>query len=177
MSEILPFQPIKCFVGVLFKDHEQLSDIKRELGQHYGPIDSQSDTFSYSHTSFYEEEMGADLQKTFFTFERLLNPEHLYKVKIITNAIEDKSKTNSKRSINLDPGALSLHNLILLSAKNYFHRIPLQQGIYAELTLSFSKKRFQEFPWTYPDFKRSSYHDYFKSVRSLYHNQLTSMTQ
>ena len=46
------------------------------------------------------------------------------------------------RRVNLDPGLLSLANLILATTKNRSHRIPLFDGIYAELTLLYAKKQF-----------------------------------
>ena len=46
-------------------------------------------------------------------------------------------------SQNLDPGMLSLHNLVLASTKGFAHRIYMREGIYAELALLFEHAH----PW------------------------------
>lgn len=172
MGKISPFKPVLLFCGILYSNTQELDRCLHLLSEKYGPISHQSNQFDYTHSTYYAPEMGSELKKIFVVFSTLINPEVLPDIKIYTNTIEDDMSSNGKRHINLDPGTLSLHQLILLSTKNYAHRIPLQKGIYAELTLFYSKKKFQELPWTYPDFKFKEYHAFFLDIRKAYYDAL-----
>lgn len=172
MGSITSFQPLKLFVGILFSENIALSTILEKLEHLFGPITLTSDLFPYTHSTYYDTEMGPGLTKCFVVFETLINPEKMSQIKLQTNKIEDQFQKNSNRTVNLDPGTLSLHNIVLLSTKNFYHRIPLQDGIYAELTLTYSNRMYNTLPWTYPDFKFDDYQSFFLTVRKEYHAQL-----
>ena len=53
---------------------------------------------------------------------------------------------SSRRRVNIDRGFLSLSRLILATTKDNAHRIPLEKGIYGEITLLYQKQAFQEMP-------------------------------
>ena len=55
--------------------------------------------------------------------------------------------------------------LILASTKDYSHRIHIHDGIYAEVTLLFVHGRWQELPWTYPDYRTEAYGKFFLEMR------------
>lgn len=55
--------------------------------------------------------------------------------------------------MNLDPGLLSLTSLVLATAKGRAHRIALSDGIWADLTLIWSKGAFVPLEWTYADYR------------------------
>ncbi len=172
MGSITSFQPLKLFIGILCSETVSLSAILEKLEHLFGPISLKSNPFPYTHSSYYDSEMGPSLIKCFIVFETLIKPEIMASIKLRTNKIEDEFLNNLNRSVNLDPGILSLHNLVLLSTKNFYHRIPLQDGIYAELTLTYSNRTYHTLPWTYPDFKFDSYQSFFLAVRKEYHAQL-----
>jgi hypothetical protein len=55
---------------------------------------------------------------------------------------------------------------VLASTKNHWHRVYLSQGIFAEVTLVWSRREgwvAQE--WTYPDYRRGDYQDFFTQCR------------
>ena len=97
--------------------------------------------------------MGTNISRQFLCFKELINPEELSDIKIWTNELENEIKCYRKsdvaRPINLDPGYLTHCNLIIASAKDYYHRIHLQNGIYAEVTLFYQHEVFKNLPWTY----------------------------
>jgi len=99
-------------------------------------------------------------------------------IKIWTNELEDKFKHNNRfnvvRPINLDPGYLTHCNLVLASTKEYYHRIHLQDGIYAEVTLFYQHEVFKNLPWTYPDFQTDKYKNFFLKVRTLYAKDISN---
>jgi len=60
----------------------------------------------------------------------------------------------------------------MATAKDFSHRIPLRDGIYAHLELMFTKQGVRYLEWTYPDFRQPDYHDFFLGVRKSYLCQL-----
>jgi len=150
------------------------------MGEHYlqnlyGEIDSRSQAFDFTATDYYEKEMGLYLKRKFISFSSLIPPESISRIKIETNSLEDKIRSEhgaKNRIINLDPGYLTTSALIMATAKNFSHRVPLKNGIYAHLELLFGKNDVRHLEWTYPDIINQSYHDYFRSVRKTYLSQL-----
>ena len=70
--------------------------------------------------------------------------------------------------VNLDPGYLLRERFVLATGKNYSHRIYIGQGIYADLTLIYTKGRFIKLPWTYPDYAQQNMLNYLERVRNKY---------
>lgn len=137
----------------------------------FGHISSRSELFDFTHTDYYTEEMGPNLKKIFYVFERPIPLQKLVDVKIYTNRLEAKFSKREKgimrRQVNLDPGYLSLNKVVLASTKDYSHRLYLGKGIYGEVTLFFKNKTFTPFPWTYPDYQTPGYIKFFNSVRKI----------
>jgi hypothetical protein len=69
------------------------------------------------------------------------------------------------RPLNLDPGYITPAKLLLASTKDHAHRIYLAEGIYAEITLMFRQRRWQPTEWTYPDYRRDDYQEFFSQCR------------
>jgi hypothetical protein len=145
----------------------------------YGILDSQSPLFVFDLTDYYEKQMGKNLKRKFLSFEELVEPEGLSKIKQDTNRLEEDLREefqNSHRVVNLDPGYLTQAALVMATAKDFSHRIPLQHGIYAHLEFLFGKDEVRTLDWTYPDFKNKGYQEYFLAVRRLYLSQLKKLT-
>lgn len=147
----------------------------QKLGELFGPIDGQSPRHDFSLTEYYQQEMGSGLKRMFVSFERLVPPESLSEIKARTNALEARIREESsaaRRPVNLDPGYVSSAALIMATAKDFSHRIPLRDGIYAHLEFLFEKRGARFLPWTYPDFRDGRYTDFFLEVRRVYAGQL-----
>ena len=129
-------------------------------------IKSTSQDFKFDHSDYYEKEMGQNLKRIFVSFDSEIDPLEAPQYKLIAQKVETLYQKNNKRTANIDPGLLSLHNLILYSTKNYAHRIACIPGIYADLTYIFANKNIQFLPWTYPDFKQKLIQDYFLKLRN-----------
>ena len=69
------------------------------------------------------------------------------------------------RPLNLDPGYITAAKLVLASTKDHAHRIYLQRGIYAELTLTYRHRQWRALDWTYPDYRRDDYQAFFSRCR------------
>ncbi len=175
MAEVMPFSPVKLICGIITSRDEVFIRAEERLVEHYGDVDLKSPLFEFNLTDYYEKQMGKDLKRRFLSFARLISPERLSEVKIQTNILEEKIRKGmkaEKRVVNLDPGYLTPSALIMATAKNFAHRIPLQKGIYAHLELLTTKKEVRILEWTYPDYKRKDYQNFFVEVRSIYLSQL-----
>jgi hypothetical protein len=54
---------------------------------------------------------------------------------------------------------------VLASTKDHAHRIYLRDGIFAEVTLVFRHRKWQPLEWTYPDYRRDDYQQFFTQCR------------
>lgn len=175
MAEIKGFQPVKLICGVIFSKEEHLQKAEDRLIKLYGSTDSRSRHFDFDLTDYYESQMGKNLKRTFFSFLDLIPPERLSEIKVHSNALEEEIRRELRadiRVVNLDPGYLTQAALIMATAKDFSHRVPLAQGIYAHLEFLFTKTGIRRLDWTYPDFLKEDYQAYFLAVRHTYLGQL-----
>jgi hypothetical protein len=176
--------PVKLFIGMLSPDPSLFDEIKKELQGMFSPVDLESPVWPWGHTDYYAKEMGEGLKRKFIFFERLINPESIAEIKLKTIELEKQylnpplsplSKGGvGGRRINLDPGYLDSSKLVLVTTKNYSHRIYLRDGIYGEVTLIYSRGQYQALPYTYPDYRTEEYLRIFKSAREIYRSQISS---
>ncbi|MDD5177827.1 MAG: DUF4416 family protein [Candidatus Nanoarchaeia archaeon] len=171
MKPVKP-RPVKLFCGVLYKGEEDIEAAVKKLQKKFGPIELISPLYDFNFTDYYEEEFSNNLKKKFLVFTKLIDPESIADIKLFTNKIEQKYTKKGKRIFNLDPGYLSLENLILPSAKPRPHRIYLRKGIYADPVYIFTKNEAIEFKHTFPDFKELSVKNFFVDLRKKYLEQL-----
>ncbi|MDP2912604.1 MAG: DUF4416 family protein [Candidatus Omnitrophota bacterium] len=162
----------KLVVGLLSADAALFSKLKKILERMFGNSDFESDISEFPYTDYYREEMGENLKRRFLSFDKLFRINGLHKIKLKTNGLEKRFSKNGKRAINIDPGYLNLSKLVLFSTKDYSHRIYLNNGILAEVTLYYKNNTFNPWPWTYPDYKSDTYIGIFNSIRSRYKNQI-----
>lgn len=177
MGKIRKQQPVKLFIGLIYSQSPVLEKVKACLKKKFGEIDFESETIAFTQTGYYEKEFGKNLVKKNISFKKLINPASLYKIKIFTNKIEEKFSQNQNRLINIDPGYLDLAKLILATTKDFSHRIYLNCGIYAEVTLCYQDKMFRPLAWTYPDYKTSEYNSIFNIIRETYAKQIKSLVK
>jgi len=173
MWEIEKPKPVKLIIAVMAADRKCLSAALDAIVAEFGTTDFVSDVWPFDQTDYYKEQTGPHILKQFVSVEDLIDPGELARIKHKTNKIEQKQaeQLHSEgivwpRPINLDPGIIEPSKLILASTKNYSHRIYIGQGMYAEVTLTFHKGKWQSFPYTYPDYKQPGYHEFFSKVRT-----------
>lgn len=172
MGQIKRHQPVKLITGFIFKNKSALNKVEILLQKQFGRIDFNSSILPFCHTDYYAGEFGKDLKRRFIAFNKLIQPSDLPEIKIITNKIEKRLSKGLNRTINIDPGYLDLSKLVLASTKDYRHRIYLNNGIYAEVTLFYQSKTFLPWEWTYPDYKTSEYISIFNQIRQIYAEQI-----
>lgn len=160
-----------------FSRHKAALDWARvRAAEAWGAIALESPVFDFSQTDYYQATMGPDLRKVFFALERPFDPAELADVKLTTNAWEEEYRqvagVPEPRPLNLDPGYLTLAKLVLASTKDHSHRLYLRNGIYAEVTLYYSARRWQSRPWTYADYQRADFQAFFTACRAWLHERL-----
>jgi len=175
MGEIHVFKLEKLICGVLTSRPEAVETIQSSLEQSFGPVDFKSNLEEFTYTDYYNKEMGTPIYRFFVSFGDLVAPETLPDIKIKTNELETAFIADGQRKVNLDPGLLSLQRLVLASTKDNGRRIPLSDGVYAEITLIYVNGDFESLDWTYPDYRSRPYRDIMKGIRDVYRNQLKQL--
>ncbi|MDH5706930.1 MAG: DUF4416 family protein [Candidatus Aminicenantes bacterium] len=175
MAEPKPFPRVKLICGIISSEERFFKKAEEHLVRLYGPLDLSSPFFPFDFTDYYEKQMGKDLKRQFLSFVRLVSPETLSEIKIRMNALEEEIREEieqTRRIVNIDPGYLTASALIMATAKDFAHRIPLQNGIFAHLELLFGKNEVRILGWTYPDYKTEGYQKFFLDVRRIYFSQV-----
>ncbi len=173
MGTIRPCERVKLFCGILGREMHIIGSALDRLEQLAGPADYCSLPVRFDFTDYYEAEMGPDLLRVFVSFERPIDPEDLREIKIATNSVEEEIAQRgrldgmARRPVNLDPGFLSLHSIVLASTKNFQHRIPVGKGIYLEQEMFFTRTGARFLPWTYPDYQSPQYVEIFRQIREI----------
>jgi len=176
MWELTNPKPVKLIVGILAASHEALSAAKEAVDARFGKIDLESDIWPFTQTDYYQNQTGDTIVRQFVSFDELIHPGLLPKIKLKTNKIERKLALrlglSIPRPVNLDPGIIEPSKLVLASTKNFSHRIYVGKKIYAEVTLIRSKGQWKTFDYTFPDFRQQKYFDFFDKVRTRLVEQL-----
>ena len=169
-------QPVKLLMGLLAADTALFAQAAARLEAAHGRIDLESAVFPWETTDYYRAEMGDHLLRRFVTFEQLIMPEDLIRLKLEANELEYAFAVPpgpaSPRRVNLDPGYIDTTKLVLASTKAQAHRLYLSQGIYAEVTLLYHHAAYHPFVYTYADYRWPETHDFLKQARTKYLKQL-----
>ncbi len=166
------FKKVKLFSGVIYSSRQVYEKTGKKLEKIFSFVDLESGEFNFDFTTYYNREMGSPLFRRFISFEKLISPEQLPDIKILTNRIEIETSIDGNRVVNLDPGYLSEANVIIATTKNYYHRVPLSKGIYAHMEYVIKRKKLVPLEWTYPDFKTPRYMDFFERLIPVYKQNL-----
>ncbi|MDH4227980.1 MAG: DUF4416 family protein [Deltaproteobacteria bacterium] len=168
-------EPVKLFSSVIATDVSSFTDVRVRLKAVFGAEDYVSDVARFAHTDYYKEEMGPALSRIFVSYAKLVAPEEIAAAKLFTNEVEEAFLgPNGKRRVNIDPGYVTLHNVVLASTKNFSHRVHIRGGVYAEPTLLYSKKEggFRPLEWTYPDYSAKEAREMFSMLRRMYQKEI-----
>ncbi len=167
--------PVKLILGLIFKEIQVFEKVKIVLIKKLGEIDFESPCIDFSFTNYYCEEMGSPLFRKFLSFEKLIKPTHIVKIKYFCSSLEERFSYRGRRKINIDPGYINLYQLVLTSFKPYYQRINLGRSVFAEVTLHFQKQSFRVLEWTYPDYRTSQYIEIFNRIRQIYKSQMKNV--
>lgn len=138
------------------------------LEERFGRIDYRGPTHPWDGTDYYEDEMGPGLSRRILSFEPLRSPTDIVQAKLDAAAIEEDLSGPGGRRVNIDPGYMDYHKIVLASFKEGPQKIYLGDGVYADPVLLFYDGEYAPLPWTFPDFKAGVYREDFRAVRALY---------
>ena len=114
------------FCGLLYRERKFRNNAISLLTDIYSDIEIFSDAIDFSSFSdYYNEEMGEDIIREWIAFSEPVMREHLFEKKLASIEIENRMKMGGCRTINIDPGIITLHNVQLLTTKDFSHRIYL----------------------------------------------------
>lgn len=170
--------PVLLVVAVFSRHAEALIWAKAQLEAHFGPVALTSPEYEFSQTRYYEPTMGPGVHKLLHAFRDLIAPDRLAAIKVLTNRLESELAGSRNwpepRPLNLDPGILTLGKFMLATTKDQAHRIYLQDGIFAEVTLRYQAGAFVPWDWTYRDYREPLVLDFLQQARELYRERLQS---
>lgn len=167
-------KPVKFICGFIYTTEEIYQNTKIILEKKFGRIDFESKKIDFDFTNYYYPEMGKPLTRKFISFEKLRKPDKFVDIKLYCVKLERKFALNQCRRINIDPGYLNEAKLVLTTTKDFAHRIYLGNGVYAEVTLSYSGNDFVEFSTTFPEYRTPQSKKIFLDIRKVYRQQIKS---
>lgn len=172
MGTIREPEQAKLFAGIIAASQAEADKAVEELKKSCGKVDLKSPAIDFKFTDYYSAEMGRELIRFWVSFENLIDPAVVARVKRESNRIESLFGQPGKRRVNIDPGYITPAKVVLASSKDYSHRIYLGEGIYAEVTLIYRHKVFTALEWTYPDYQSKPAHEFFLEARKIHQIQL-----
>jgi hypothetical protein len=176
MGQPTPHPPAMLLLAAFSRYGDALAWARCRAVAAWGGIALESPAFDFHETDYYRPTMGPDLRKVFWAMARPIDPPALVEIKLQTNQWEEEYAREAghpePRPLNLDPGYLTLGKLVLASTKDFVHRIYLDRGIYAEITLFYRHHRWQHHEWTFADYRRADYQAFFSQARERLHHRL-----
>lgn len=154
---------VKHITGILYPDQEWLEWTLQAIVPLWGEVERISEPYPFDHTDYYAE-INPNLFRRFISFKGLQPADLLVKWK--TDACRIESDSGPMRKINLDPGYINGARMVLASTKDHAHRIYINNGIFAEVTMRYRFKKWVSFDYTFPDFSSGIYDEFFTSVRN-----------
>jgi hypothetical protein len=166
MSEPISPAPVLYVLGVLYRDRAAWLGVRAEVEALLGTIGEETAPIPFPFTDYYDAEMGGAPTRVYAWAGGPRTPEDLPRVKQATNAIEARTRSASGRTLNLDPGYVDEHHLILATGKPHAARPYLAHGLYAYIALVSGKGGFAPLPWTFPDYREPATIAFFDRVRA-----------
>ena len=144
------------------------------MRERWGDVDYEGPDHVFDATDYYQEEMGTGLEKRLLSFLPLGAPESIVEWKMAALEIEEALRGPAGRRVNIDPGYLDIHKVVLASSKYGPQKIHLGQGVYADLICRYSRGKFHSFEWTFQDYREGRYEKDLLEMRARYKAQLAA---
>ncbi len=159
---------VKLVAAVLYGEAAPLEQCLEMLAERFSSLDFRGAAHRFTHTDYYEPEMGAGLSRCIVAFTELVTPGDLVWVKHEAHDVEQALSREGRRRVNVDMGYLDLYKLVLASFKGRGNKLYLDEGVWADMTLIYENGAFSPLPWSFPDFKAGVYDEDLLSIRALY---------
>ena len=170
-------EPACLIISMLSSRLGSVGLVRPALEREFGTIEEEIGPLDFDFTTYYDNELGAGIFRIILVFSILVDRGRLADVKLMTNHLENHYMSGDARIFNLDPGFMTLGNFVLATGKNNAHRIYLDRGIFADLTLVFRRGSFRPLEWTYPDYSDPNMLEILNNVREKYKCKLMGLSQ
>jgi hypothetical protein len=157
----------KIFFGIIYKDSKGLEFAMRKISG-IGKMDVQTIEIPFAFTDYYKEEMGENLKRKWISIEKIIPENELADLKHTAISWEKELTFGGRRTLNCDPGGICDNRVVLVTTKNFSHRIYLGKGIFGEVTLIYIGDKFQPQKWTYPDYQSDIFQDFAKKCKKKF---------
>ena len=146
--------PALLVASILGRDLHLVNAAVHAFASRFGRLALVSALLPFNFTDYYGEELGPTPARRLVALEPPLDDlARLAAIKRDCGRLEvSLGKANQRRGVNIDPGTLTPGQLVLASTKASAHRVYLDHGIHAELTLIWQEGGYAPLPWTYPDY-------------------------
>jgi hypothetical protein len=169
MSGPINVQPVMPVISVITADEKLKEETQSILESHFGKVDLVSELYPFDLSDYYEEEMGTELSRRWYSFRGLLDASHLADWKYCCVDIENEFlDNNGDRNVNIDPGYLDYGKLVLASFKSAPDKIYMGRGLWAHTCLRYGHGRFTAPSHSFPDFIDGRFNDFMLQVRRSY---------
>lgn len=158
---------VKLLAAILYNEGAPLAQCQDMLQARFSPLDFQGKAHPFTHTDYYQSEMGAGLMRKLVSFTHLVEPAALVRARHVAREIEQALSIDGQRRVNVDMGYLDLFKLVLASFKGRGNKLYLNDGVWADMTLLYERGEFRPLPWSFPDFAAGTYNEDLKAIRTL----------
>jgi hypothetical protein len=167
MSQLIEAPKGLLFASVIWnQDQFDFDEFKNHWQERYGVQEIFTPAYNPSF-DYYEKEMGSPLARVILFSDQLSAREELVVAKKWADSFENEKSLNKARIVNVDPGLLTLENMILSTGKPYAHRIYLGEGVYADLNYIYRNGSYSGLEWTYPDYVHEEKIKLFNKIRKF----------
>lgn len=175
VAEVLYVEPVIRFCAVISSQSEVRRRAIEQLESQWGQIVHHSDPLPFEAGGYYADSMGTDLLKELIAFEQPCDGAELPDWKIWTNQVEAAFGGEAyprQRPLNLDPGYITQAKLVLATTKDRDHRVYLREGMFGEITLTYTAKKWIFHRWTYPDYRTEAVAEFATACRNHLRSKL-----
>jgi Domain of unknown function (DUF4416) len=155
------------FVGCLYSSSDIFNASSLELKEIFGKTLFESAPLLWDYTEYYANELVPPILRKFIFFEQPVDSSVVVDAKFGTMGVEARFSRDGKRQINIDPGYMTLAKVVLVSRKNYSHRVHLGRGVFGEVELFHKDGVFNALPYTYPDYRDEAFLKIFVEARTF----------
>ncbi|QEF98031.1 hypothetical protein Mal15_20780 [Stieleria maiorica] len=169
MAEVLYVEPVIRFCAVISCDPTVRQQAIERLENHWGEIVVQSGPLPFQAGGYYAASMGEHLEKELIAFHQPCDAAELADWKHWTNSLESqfaRPDASHPRPLNLDPGYITQAKLVLATTKDRDHRVYLRDGMFGEITLTYTAKKWIHHRWTYPDYRTADVAEFATRCRN-----------
>ncbi|MEN8208209.1 MAG: DUF4416 family protein [Candidatus Fermentibacteria bacterium] len=164
--DALPVIPV---ISVISSEEELKKETQLILESRFSSTNLSSGLYPFDLSDYYEEEMGMELTRQWFSFEVLRDASRLTEWKLTCAEVEEQFQDSlSNRRVNIDPGYLDYGKLVLASFKSAPDKIYMGRGVWAHTCLRYGHGQFTAPDHSFPDFIEGRFNDFMLEVRKRY---------